>query len=208
MSSLLEKCCDQCRHSPQTPCKDSIKCRIEGPICHDDLNCKQKRLDRLSLFDDIIKYYQDFTQNDCCGKCAPCREGTTRILEILTRICAYGGESDDIENLERLSRVIINTSLCGLGLRAPNPVLATLQYFSQGYEADILDKCRPASACASLSVYAIDREKCTGCGACARVCPAEAISGEKKQPHTIDVMRCANCDNCMQKCKFDSIYKN
>lgn len=156
---------------------------------------------------DVARFFLNFTQNESCGKCTPCREGTMRMLEILERICSGQGDPSDIDKLELLSKVIITTSLCGLGQSAPNPVLSTLRYFRHEYEAHILDKRCPAGVCQELLVFAILEETCTGCGLCAKVCPAGAISGEKKQPHTIDIEKCVKCGSCIQKCKFGSIIK-
>jgi len=164
-------------------------------------------MDDTTCMVDVARYFLNFTQSESCGKCTPCREGTKRMLEILTRICEGEGVIEDIDTLERLSRVIVTTSLCGLGQSAPNPVLSTLRYFKDEYIAHIVDKRCPASSCTALLVYTINTEKCTGCGACARACPAGAISGEKKQPHTIDASRCIKCGSCIQKCKFDAIEK-
>jgi NADH-quinone oxidoreductase subunit F len=164
-------------------------------------------MDDTTCMVDIARYFLKFTQNESCGKCTPCREGTMRMLEILTRICEGEGEPDDIEKLERLSRVIMNTALCGLGKSAPNPVLSTLQYFRHEYEAHIFEKRCPAGACTALLVFKIDPEKCTGCGKCAKNCPAGAITGEKKEPHVIDVAKCIKCGSCLQGCKFGAIYK-
>ncbi len=164
-------------------------------------------MDNTTCMVDVARYFLKFTQSESCGKCNPCREGTKRMLEILTGICEGKGEPDDIEKLERLSRVIISTSLCGLGQSAPNPVLSTLRYFRDEYEAHIYNKRCPAGVCPNLLVYVIDEEKCTGCGACAKACPTGAIAGEKKQPHTIDIEKCIKCGSCIQKCKFGSILK-
>ena len=156
---------------------------------------------------DVARFFLNFTQNESCGKCTPCREGTMRMLEILNRICDGKGVPEDLDILDRLSRVIITTSLCGLGQSAPNPVLSTLRYFRDEYEAHIFDKRCPAGVCTELLVFFIQEEVCTGCGLCAKVCPAAAITGEKKQPHTIDPEKCIKCGSCIQKCKYNSIIK-
>jgi len=164
-------------------------------------------MDETTCMVDVARFFLNFTQAESCGKCTPCREGTKRMLEILTRICEGKGEMEDIDTLERLARVVKNTALCGLGQTCPNPILSTLRYFRDEYEAHIKDKRCPAHVCQALLVYTINPEKCTGCGNCARSCPAGAISGEKKQPHVIDASRCIKCGNCLQKCKFGAVEK-
>jgi len=154
---------------------------------------------------DLAKFFLEFVQEESCGKCAPCRIGTKRMLEILERITAGNGRNGDIELLEELSAGIKNSALCGLGQTAPNPVLSTLRYFRDEYEAHIRDKKCPASACQALLTYYINAKSCQGCGLCSKVCPAEAIIGEKKKPHVIDTDKCIKCGTCKQKCKFDAI---
>lgn len=164
-------------------------------------------MDETTCMVDIARYFLTFTQSESCGKCTPCREGTTRMLEILTRICGGEGKPEDIETLERLSSVVKNTALCGLGQTCPNPILSTLRYFKDEYIAHIEEKHCPAGACTALLTFQINPEKCKGCGKCIKVCPAGAITGEKKLPHVIDVTKCIKCGSCELSCKFGSIEK-
>jgi len=156
---------------------------------------------------DLARFFLNFTQNESCGKCTPCREGTKRMLEILTRICDGKGVPEDIERLEQLAGVIKDASLCGLGQTAPNPVLTTLRYFRDEYEAHILERRCPAGVCRALLEYSIDPELCKGCGLCLKACPAGAISGEKKQPHVIDREACIKCGSCLSACRLGAISK-
>lgn len=156
---------------------------------------------------DIARYFLDFTVDESCGKCAPCRIGTKRLLEILDKIIAGNGELEDIDRLEELCNYIKSASLCGLGQTAPNPVLSTLKYFRHEYEAHIVDKKCPSGVCKNLLKYLIVTDKCIGCTACSRVCPTNAISGEVKKPHLIDQNKCIKCGACMSKCKFNAIIK-
>jgi NADH-quinone oxidoreductase subunit F len=156
---------------------------------------------------DVAKYFLNFTQLESCGKCTPCREGTKRMLELLQKICDGNGEMEDIDTLKKLTRVVTNSALCGLGQTCANPVDTTMRYFMDEYEAHIKDHRCPAGVCPALLVYQILEEKCTGCGACLRACPAGAITGEKKEPHKIDPEACIKCGSCIQKCKFDAIIK-
>lgn len=150
---------------------------------------------------DVAKFFLNFTQSESCGKCTPCREGTKRMLEVLTRITEGQGREGDIELLEELARNIKETALCGLGQTAPNPVLSTLKYFRHEYEAHIKEKRCPAGACEKLANYEIT-DACKGCGLCARQCPVNAISGEVKKKHVIDVTKCIKCGACMAACPF------
>lgn len=156
---------------------------------------------------DIARFFLDFTVDESCGKCTPCREGTKRMLEILDRITEGKGEEGDIEKLETLARNIKNTALCGLGQTAPNPVLSTLHYFRDEYEAHIKEKRCPAGVCQSLLNYTIIEEKCKGCGICAKNCPTNCISGQPKTPYVIDQKNCVKCGTCMTKCPFKAIIK-
>ncbi len=153
---------------------------------------------------DIARFFMDFTQDESCGKCVPCRIGTRRILEILTRICEGLGEEGDIERLESLSKYIVAGSLCGLGQGAPNPVLTTIKHFRDEYEAHIKEKKCPAKVCKSLILYRIT-DDCPGCMVCARNCPSKAISGERQKVHRIDPALCESCGICMSVCKFNTI---
>lgn len=156
---------------------------------------------------DIAKFFLEFTVDESCGKCVPCRTGTRRLLEILEKITSGNGEIEDLDKLEELCNYIKSTSLCGLGQTAPNPVVSTLRYFRDEYIAHIVDKKCPAGVCKKLLHYHIDAEKCRGCTACARQCPTNAISGAVRTPHTIDPAKCIKCGACMATCKFGAIYK-
>lgn len=154
---------------------------------------------------DIARFFMEFTQDESCGKCTPCRVGTRRILEILNRICEGKGRHGDIETLELLCKEIKSTSLCGLGQGAPTPVESTLKHFREEYEAHIFQKKCPAKVCKSLISYEIQPDICTGCTVCSRNCPVEAISGERRQAHKIDPDVCVRCGICMQVCNFNAI---
>ena len=156
---------------------------------------------------DIAKFFLEFTVDESCGKCAPCRVGTRRMLEILDKITHGKATMEDLDKLEDLAKYIKENSACGLGQTAPNPVLSTLRYFRDEYIAHIVDKKCPAGVCKALLSYSIDSEKCRGCTACARKCPVGAISGAVKQPHTIDTQKCIKCGVCMSTCRFDAIVK-
>ena len=155
---------------------------------------------------DIAKFFLEFTVEESCGKCTPCRVGTRRMLEILEKITKGQATMEDLDKLEALCYYIKDNSLCGLGQTAPNPVLSTLRYFRDEYEAHIKEKRCPAGVCKALLSYVIDRDKCRGCTLCARTCPAGAIIGTVKNPHVIDPDKCVKCGACMEKCRFGAIY--
>ncbi len=156
---------------------------------------------------DIAKFFLEFTVDESCGKCSPCRIGTKRLLEILDKITKGNGTLEDIDRLELLCNSIKNASLCGLGQTAPNPVLSTLRYFRDEYIAHVVDKKCPAGVCKSLLNFEIIADKCKGCSACSRKCPVGAISGEIKKPFVIDTAKCIKCGACIETCKFDAIIK-
>ena len=154
---------------------------------------------------DIARFFLEFTVDESCGKCTPCRVGTKRMLEILDKIIAGNGTLEDIDRLEELANYIKSSSLCGLGQTAPNPILSTLRYFRDEYIAHVVDKKCPAGVCKSLLRYKIDPAKCKGCTLCARKCPVGAISGSVREAHTIDAAKCIKCGVCMSTCKFGAI---
>jgi NADH:ubiquinone oxidoreductase subunit F (NADH-binding)/(2Fe-2S) ferredoxin/Pyruvate/2-oxoacid:ferredoxin oxidoreductase delta subunit len=164
-------------------------------------------MDETTCMVDVAKYFLQFTQEESCGKCTFCRIGTKRMLEILERICDGKGVEGDIEKLEELAAQIKDSSLCGLGQTAPNPVLTTLKYFRHEYEAHIYDKKCPAKACKPMLTFGIN-DNCIGCTACARVCPPKAITGERKEKHVIDQEKCIKCGACLDTCKFKAIDVN
>ena len=166
-----------------------------GVIIMDDQTCMV----------DMARFFMDFIQEESCGKCVPCREGTRRLLEILEKICDGKGELEDIDTLEELSDVIKESALCGLGQTAPNPVLSTLRYFRHEYEAHVIDKKCPAKRCPSLLKFEVDPEKCKKCGLCYKACPVDAIIWKKKEVAIIEKDKCVKCLTCYSKCKFDAI---
>ncbi len=162
-------------------------------------------MDENTCMVDVAKYFLKFLEEESCGKCTPCREGILQMRLILDRITEGKGREEDLETLEWMSQAIIDGSLCALGSSAPNPVITTLKYFRDEYEAHIRDKKCPAGVCKALIVYEIDPETCNGCHACARVCPVDAVKGVKKEVHTIDEKICIKCGACYESCKFDAI---
>ncbi len=165
-------------------------------------------LDETDCMVNIAKFFLQFTQDESCGKCVPCRIGTKRLLEILTRITEGKGKKGDIELLQELAEDVRDSSLCGLGMSAPNPVLSTIKYFRHEYEAHINQKKCPAKVCNKLLTFFIRQEMCVGCGMCLKACSVNAITGEKKQPHHIDNTLCIKCGSCFDVCKFNAVVKD
>ncbi|HAG10894.1 MAG TPA: NADH-quinone oxidoreductase subunit F [Desulfotomaculum sp.] len=166
-----------------------------GMIIMDDQTCMV----------DVARYFLTFLEEESCGKCTPCREGILQMREILDRITQGLGQEEDIQTLEQMGQAIIDGSLCALGGSAPNPVLSTIRYFRDEYEAHIRGKKCPAGSCKDLISYSINQETCTGCGACLKACGTNAITGEKKKPHTIDPEKCIKCGACLETCKFNAV---
>ena len=164
-------------------------------------------MDETTCMVDIAKFFLEFTVDESCGKCTPCRVGTKRLLEILNKITSGNGTLEDIDKMEELCYYIKENSLCGLGQTAPNPVLSTLKYYRDEYEAHVVEHRCPAGACKALTNYSIVADKCKGCTLCARNCPVGAISGSVKQPHVIDTTKCIKCGVCMEKCKFGAVVR-
>jgi NADH:ubiquinone oxidoreductase subunit F (NADH-binding)/(2Fe-2S) ferredoxin/Pyruvate/2-oxoacid:ferredoxin oxidoreductase delta subunit len=162
-------------------------------------------MDENTCMVDVARYFLDFLQYESCGKCVPCREGIKRMLEITTNITKGQGKKEDMDLLQEMAETIRDFSLCGLGQTAPNTVLSTLRYFRKEYEAHVIEKRCPAGVCKALIQYTILKEKCTGCGACRALCPSQAIQGEPKKTHIIDLSKCVKCNTCQDVCKFEAV---
>jgi NADH-quinone oxidoreductase subunit F/NAD(P)H dehydrogenase (quinone)/NADP-reducing hydrogenase subunit HndC len=163
-------------------------------------------MDENTCMVDMARFFMDFVQDESCGKCTPCREGTRRLLQILEKICEGRGKKEDLETLQELSTTIKEAALCGLGQTGPNPVLSTLQYFKDEYEAHVYEKKCPAKRCVELLKFEVEPEICTKCGLCFRACPVEAITWQKKEVASIDKEKCIKCMTCFDKCKFGAIF--
>jgi ferredoxin len=166
-----------------------------GMIVMDDRTCMV----------DVARYFLKFLVDESCGKCIPCREGVHQLHQIVEDICAGKGKKGDLEKIEALSDVIVKTSLCGLGKSAPNPVLSTIRYFREEYEAHIKEKRCPAGVCRNLFTFKIVEDECVGCGLCVKACPVDAIVGELKEVHTIDEKECTRCGACRNVCNVDAV---
>jgi ferredoxin len=162
-------------------------------------------MDESTCMVDVAKYFLNFLRDESCGKCLSCREGTQRMWEIVSDITNGKGKKTDLDLLEELANAVKNASMCGLGQTAANPVLSTIRYFRNEYEAHVNAKKCPAGVCKALITYKIMNENCTGCGACLKVCPSEAISGELKEIHRLDQTKCIKCGACYEACKFEAI---
>jgi NADH:ubiquinone oxidoreductase subunit F (NADH-binding)/ferredoxin len=162
-------------------------------------------MDNTKCMVNIARFYMDFIVSESCGKCTPCRIGTKRMLEILTKICNGNGEKEDLTALKELADSIKKASVCGLGQTAPNPVLSTMRYFGDEYEEHVVDKKCRAGECKNLTKITIDQEKCKGCDLCKKACPVGAISGEVGQKHSIDQSKCIKCRSCVNTCPFKAI---
>ena len=164
-------------------------------------------MDETDCIVDIAKFYLEFTVEESCGKCAPCRIGGRKLYNILTGITKGTGTQEDIDKMRAIGNAMQKASLCGLGQTAPNPILSTLRYFRSEYDAHINDKLCPAGVCKELIRFEIITDKCIGCGVCARKCPVGCISGERREPHEIDQSRCIKCSECFEVCKFDAVLR-
>ncbi|UCD97045.1 MAG: 4Fe-4S binding protein, partial [Candidatus Bathyarchaeota archaeon] len=162
-------------------------------------------MDEATCMVDVARYFLDFLQCESCGKCVPCREGVKRMLEIVTDITAGRAEEEDLELLKDLAEMVKDFSLCGLGRTSPNTVLSTLRYYYDEYQTHVKDRRCPAGVCKELIEFSILEDKCTGCGACLKLCPQQAIQGESKSPHSIDSDKCIRCGVCRDACPFEAI---
>jgi NADP-reducing hydrogenase subunit HndC len=188
---------------------------LDTPVDYDSLTAAGSMMgsggmivmDEDSCMVDVARFFLEFTQDESCGKCVPCREGTKRMLEILERITSGRGQEGDVEKLLRLGDTVKRASLCGLGQAAPNPIISTITHFRDEYDVHIREKRCPAKVCRDLLTFSILPDKCTGCGLCKRNCPVSCITGAKKEAHVIDLSRCTHCGQCFEVCKFDAVSK-